>query len=213
MFLFFFWQFTFPSTRFLPGFKPQLPFPLSGRSITFTGSCQGETLPAILYFHCVFLHVCTCARAVCGYARRSLGLCSTRSERAPCWHARVCVYAAAASPGVPGRVLLHKAIQASLRTSTRSWGPCEMPDWGAGRAFTHEHLFTLRIAGTPAHAGGGMARWRSHANMQKGNAALRLICHFSKISGKWQAAGNTGSRCLAACLAVPHQPLELFKEP
>lgn len=40
-----------------------------------------------------------------------------------------------------------------------------------------------------------MARWRSHANPQKGNAAARLICHFSKISGKWQAAGNTDSRC------------------
>lgn len=54
----------------------------------FHRNLSGRTLPAILYFHRVLLHVWTCAHAVCVYAHRSLGLCVDTL---------VCVYVAAES--------------------------------------------------------------------------------------------------------------------
>lgn len=117
MFLFFLWQFTFPSTWFLAGSKLQLPFPLSGRSITFTGTCRGERYPAILHFllsapPCVYF----CSR--CVWLCAPLARFVFHALGAGAVLTRSCVLTAAAaaaeSLGVPGCVLLDKAIRASL---------------------------------------------------------------------------------------------------
>lgn len=101
------------------GSKLRLPFPLSGRSITFTGTCRGERFPpALLYF---LLSAPPCVH----FCSRCVWLCAPLARFV--FHAlgagavltRSCVFTAAAAAaaeglGVPRCVLLDKAIRASL---------------------------------------------------------------------------------------------------